>query len=79
MVSLNLTHRDLKPENFMFEDKTKDSPIKLIDFGLSRSFIKLEGEGVNEIVRMSTKAGTVTINLNSLVILHGPWSNCKGL
>jgi hypothetical protein len=56
----------------MFEDKTKDSPIKLIDFGLSRSFIKLEGEGVNEIVRMSTKAGTVTINLNSLVILHGP-------
>jgi len=31
----DITHRDLKPENFLFETKAKDSPIKIIDFGLS--------------------------------------------
>ncbi|XP_042457696.1 calcium-dependent protein kinase 21-like [Zingiber officinale] len=31
-------HRDLKPENFLFSDKTEDSPLKAIDFGLSVFF-----------------------------------------
>lgn len=33
-----ITHRDLKPENFLFSDKTKDTEIKIIDFGLSKQF-----------------------------------------
>jgi len=31
-----IVHRDLKPENFLFLSKDEDSPIKIIDFGLSR-------------------------------------------
>jgi serine/threonine protein kinase len=31
-----IVHRDIKPENILFESKDKDSPTKLIDFGLSR-------------------------------------------
>lgn len=33
-VNVSIPHfRDLKPENIMFQDKTLDSPIKVIDFG----------------------------------------------
>ena len=32
-----IAHRDLKMENILFLDKTPDSPIKVIDFGLSES------------------------------------------
>ncbi|PFH36004.1 calcium-dependent protein kinase CDPK2A [Besnoitia besnoiti] len=46
----NIMHRDLKPENFLFLDPARDSPLKIIDFGLSCRFKK--GEFV------STKAGT---------------------
>ncbi|CAL5000817.1 unnamed protein product [Urochloa decumbens] len=31
-------HRDLKPENFLFANKSEDSPLKVIDFGLSVLF-----------------------------------------
>ncbi|KAD4586493.1 hypothetical protein R6Q59_035190 [Mikania micrantha] len=31
----NVIHRDLKPENCLFLDKSKDSPLKIMDFGLS--------------------------------------------
>ncbi|KAL8227394.1 hypothetical protein R6Q59_000139 [Mikania micrantha] len=30
-----VVHRDLKPENFLFSTKHEDSPLKVIDFGLS--------------------------------------------
>ena len=33
-----VTHRDLKPENILFETNDPDSEIKLIDFGLSRTY-----------------------------------------
>eukprot|EP01017_Pseudomicrothorax_dubius_P031206 TRINITY_DN395_c0_g1_i1.p1 TRINITY_DN395_c0_g1~~TRINITY_DN395_c0_g1_i1.p1 ORF type:complete len:456 (-),score=148.35 TRINITY_DN395_c0_g1_i1:194-1561(-) len=33
-----ISHRDLKPENFIFLSKDDESPIKLIDFGLSKFF-----------------------------------------
>lgn len=33
-----VTHRDLKPENILFETNDLDSEIKLIDFGLSRTY-----------------------------------------
>ncbi|KAL7530186.1 hypothetical protein ACHAXR_003352 [Thalassiosira sp. AJA248-18] len=32
----DIVHRDIKPENILFETTKEDSPIKLIDFGLSR-------------------------------------------
>ncbi|KAI9075847.1 hypothetical protein K1719_042214 [Acacia pycnantha] len=31
----NIVHRDLKPENCLFQDNRKDSPLKIMDFGLS--------------------------------------------
>lgn len=31
-----VVHRDLKPENFLFKDKSEESVIKVIDFGLSK-------------------------------------------
>eukprot|EP00920_Eleutheroschizon_duboscqi_P029576 GHVT01071777.1.p1 GENE.GHVT01071777.1~~GHVT01071777.1.p1 ORF type:complete len:869 (+),score=231.43 GHVT01071777.1:871-3477(+) len=31
----SIVHRDLKPENFLFLSKAKESPLKIIDFGLS--------------------------------------------
>lgn len=37
-----IVHRDLKLENFLFEDHNSNSPLILIDFGLSRHFNKQE-------------------------------------
>jgi calcium-dependent protein kinase len=53
-----ICHRDLKPDNFMLVHKGEASNIKLIDFGLSRSFYKFQGEGKGEVIRMETKVGT---------------------
>uniref|UniRef100_A0ACD5Y241 Uncharacterized protein n=1 Tax=Avena sativa TaxID=4498 RepID=A0ACD5Y241_AVESA len=36
--SIGVMHRDLKPENFLFANKSEDSPLKVIDFGLSVFF-----------------------------------------
>jgi len=47
-----ICHRDLKPENLLFLTKDETSPIKVIDFGLS----KIVG-GVSS--KMKTKVGTV--------------------
>lgn len=46
----NICHRDLKPENFLFATPDPNSPMKIIDFGLSR-FDDENGH-------MSTKVGT---------------------
>jgi calcium-dependent protein kinase len=45
-------HRDLKPENFLMADKTEESEVKLIDFGLSKR--NLSG-GID---KMTTVVGT---------------------
>jgi len=37
-----ISHRDLKPENFLYLNNKPDSPIKMIDFGLSRKFMGAE-------------------------------------
>lgn len=37
-----IVHRDLKLENFLFEDHNANSPLILIDFGLSKHFTKDE-------------------------------------
>lgn len=53
--SQKVAHRDLKPENFLFLNKDKDSPIKLIDFGLSFRFnVEKEKKGP----AMKTLVGT---------------------
>ena len=49
----NIIHRDLKPENFLFRNKTEESDLVIIDFGLSRVFNASEGES-----HMSTRVGT---------------------
>ncbi|PKA64033.1 Calcium-dependent protein kinase 1 [Apostasia shenzhenica] len=36
--SLGVMHRDLKPENFLFVNQSEESPLKMIDFGLSIYF-----------------------------------------
>mmetsp|Transcript_81925 Transcript_81925/g.227133 ORF Transcript_81925/g.227133 Transcript_81925/m.227133 type:complete len:475 (-) Transcript_81925:278-1702(-) len=44
-------HRDIKPENFLLQNEDRDAPIKVIDFGLAKSF----RPGTSE---LKTKAGT---------------------
>lgn len=63
-----IVHRDLKPENFMFESDKKDSRLKLIDFGLSRSFYKFEKKGMGKVIRMKTKAGTAFFMAPEVII-----------
>jgi calcium-dependent protein kinase len=54
-----ISHRDLKPENFMFKSRDEDSNLKLIDFGLSMSYFKIDkDQQKSSIVRMKTRAGT---------------------
>lgn len=42
----------------MLATKDPNSPVKLIDFGLSRSFFKYHDQGRGEMLRMETRAGT---------------------
>ena len=55
-----ISHRDLKPENFMFKSNDKESKLKLIDFGLSRSYYHYDDSLglLGKLVRMKTYAGT---------------------
>lgn len=48
--------RDLKPENFLYLTKDEDSPLKVIDFGISKVFAD-SGETASK--SMTTRAGTV--------------------
>jgi len=50
--SQQICHRDLKPENLLFLNSSDDSPLKVIDFGLSKIFEKCESH------KMTTKVGT---------------------
>ena len=53
-----ITHRDLKPENFMFSSKKENAVLKLIDFGLARTYYKAEVLEYDKVIRMNTRAGT---------------------
>jgi len=48
--SFNICHRDLKPENFLYLNTNEDSPLKIIDFGLSKVY--------QANTAMTTRAGT---------------------
>ena len=52
--------RDLKPENFLYLTKDEDSPLKVIDFGLSKVF-RDENQAMSK--SMTTRAGTVIFHL----------------
>lgn len=54
-----IAHRDLKPENFMLKSKGGEICVKLIDFGLSCSFMVYGATGKEKLKRMTTKAGTL--------------------
>lgn len=64
--SQQVAHRDLKPENFLMLNKDPNSPIKLIDFGLSFRFntAKTQSKG------MGTLVGTVSVE-SYAVVLYG--------
>lgn len=49
---LGICHRDLKPQNFLFENRSEDSELKLIDFGLSNKGISNAG------FKMTSMVGT---------------------
>lgn len=61
----------------MFKTKDEDSNLKLIDFGLSMSYYKLEKEGdpKSKIVRMKTRAGTAFF-MAPEVISHDYTESC---
>ena len=56
-----ICHRDLKPDNIIFLNKEPDSPIKIVDFGLSKIFgeIKpiMKGNKIEKNI-MSLRVGT---------------------
>ena len=62
-----IVHRDMKLENILFATESEDSPIKIIDFGLSVLLGKKETKNENETTdlkkygfkRMTTKVGTI--------------------
>jgi calcium-dependent protein kinase len=53
--SNKIVHRDLKPENLLLATQDENSPIKVIDFGMSRIF--------NNKQAMFDKVGTAYIYL----------------
>ena len=55
-----IAHRDLKLENFLFEQPGMHSPLKLIDFGLSKHFD--ENESMHQVSGSSVSTcGTVCL------------------
>ncbi len=58
--SKGICHRDLKPENILFLTNDDNSPIKIIDFGLSKIFgeIKKDDKKKKKKKNMKTKVGT---------------------
>ncbi|CAI2366746.1 unnamed protein product [Moneuplotes crassus] len=70
-----IAHRDLKPENFMLKSKDGELCVKLIDFGLSCSFMSFGSTGSEKLKRMTTKAGTLFF-MAPEVINHSYSSKC---
>ena len=56
--SQGICHRDLKPENILFLTKDEDSPIKVIDFGLSKIFGDVAKNNKQVKKSMQTRVGT---------------------
>jgi calcium-dependent protein kinase len=50
---IGVVHRDLKPENILFETKYENSPIKIIDFGISKNLNKINSNINNTVINNS--------------------------
>ena len=74
--SQGICHRDLKPENILFLNKEPDSPIKIVDFGLSKIFgeIKPIMKG-NKIDKNTMSARVGTPYYMSPEVLQGNYDN----
>ena len=57
----------------MFSSKDEGATLKLIDFGLSRSFFHMTSTGERAMLRMKTKAGTAFFM--SPEVIQGNYSN----
>lgn len=61
MHHFGIVHRDIKPENILMVEDTDETPIKLADFGLSKTF------GPNE--TCNEPFGTLVMNFNDSLVL----------
>jgi calcium-dependent protein kinase len=72
-------NRDLKPENFLFENKKEGALIKLIDFGLSTSYLEevhqADGRSMKVLTKLKTCAGT-SLYMAPEVIMKQYSSSC---
>lgn len=59
MHDKNIIHRDIKFENIMFESKHPDAAVKLIDFGLSKKYLKKNRVLVDRVGTIYTMAPEV--------------------
>lgn len=55
MHEAGVCHRDLKPQNWLFATSERDSPLKLIDFGLARHFCERPVPVVSDATGVSIK------------------------
>ena len=73
-----LCHRDLKPQNVLFCDESPYSPVKVVDFGISKIFdpsltnLQNEKQGENKLKKMDSQMGT--LYFISPEILKGSYS-----
>ena len=59
-----ISHRDLKPQNILFLNENPESPIKIVDFGISKiydpSLSSLREEfGETKNTKMTSRVGTI--------------------
>jgi calcium-dependent protein kinase len=60
-----ICHRDLKPQNVLFCDERPNSPVKVVDFGISKIFdpsltnLQNEKQGENKLKKMDSQMGTL--------------------
>ena len=73
-----ICHRDLKPQNVLFCDESPNSPVKVVDFGISKIFdpsltnLQNEKQGENKLKKMDSQMGT--LYFISPEILKGSYS-----
>ena len=61
MHNKGICHRDLKPENFVFENRSDEAELKLIDFGLSKVY---SGSDMHEVLGTCYYVAPEVLNQN---------------
>jgi calcium-dependent protein kinase len=73
-----ICHRDLKPQNVLFCDESPNSPVKVVDFGISKIFdpsltnLQKDNQKKNKLKKMDSQMGT--LYFISPEILKGSYS-----